>query len=209
MKKIIAVLLAVMLLAFAAAPAMAAAPKIRKTEYEGNGIVGVDFNSERVRYKSAKVKVKDEAGKSHSATILEKDDDDITFRIDNPKAGAKYTFTISGVRVGKSGSYGSVKGSFRTPSYSAPEIEELDYDAEDRELDIDFTTRVQFKNLKVAVKDADGRAVTVQKIKKGKDDIEVKLRGVVPGETYSVTVSGVSVKGKDSYASVTGTFVAW
>ena len=206
-KRILAMLVAAMLLVMSAAPAMAAAPKIRKTDYEGNGVVEVDFKTENVRYKGAKVVVKDANGKKLAAKILEKDDDDLTFKVTGLKANGKYTYTISGVRAGRTGSYGKVSGTFKTPS-SGPSIKKVKYDREDRELEIEFATKVQFNGLKVTVKDAKGKALSVRWIEKGDDDLELKLSGVQRGKTYTVTVSGVRVRGKGNFVSVSKTFTA-
>ena len=206
-RRIIAMLLAVMLLALCASPAMAAAPKVKKVEYEGNGVVEVDFTSKKATYKGAKVVVKDADGNALTAKILEKDKDDITFKVTGLKADSEYTYTISGVRKGKSGSYSKVSGSFRTPS-DDPTIKKVKYDKKDKELEIAFATKVQFKGLKVTVKDASGKALKVRKIEKGSDDLEMKVAGMKKGKKYAVAVSDVRVKGVGSYVSVTKTFVA-
>ena len=206
-KRIISLLLAVLLLTISAVPALAAAPKIKSVEYEGNGVVDVDFTTKNVRYKSAKVVVKDSAGKKLTARIIEKDSEDISFKVTGLKAGRKYTFTISGVRVGKSGSYGKVKGSFRTPS-SKPEIVKVSFDPAHDDLEIDFATNVEYKNLKITVRDADGNELPVYNIEKDPDDLDMDVEGMIEGETYTITVSGVRVKGVGSYTSVSKTFVA-
>lgn len=206
-KRLIALLLAALLLALCAAPAMAAAPKIKETEYEDNGVVEVEFSAKKVTYKSAKVVVKDAAGKKLSVKILEKDSDDITFKVSGLKASSKYTYTISGVRAGKSGSYGSVSGSFKTPA-DAPTVKKVKYDKKDKELEVEFATKVQCKGLKVTVTDESGKALTLKKIEKDSDEVEMKVSGMTKGKTYTVTVSGVRVKGKGSYVSVSKTFVA-
>lgn len=206
-KRIVALLLAVLLLTISAVPALAAAPKVQRVEYEGNGVVEVDFTTENARYKSARVVVKDAAGKKLTAKIIEKDNDSITFKVSGLKTDSKYTFTISGVRAGKSGSYDKVKGSFKTPSAS-PEIARVEYDPIDEELEVDFATNVQFRNLKVTVSDAYGDELAVSNLQKGQDDLEMNVEGMVDGETYIVTVSGVRVKGKGSYVTVSKTFVA-
>ena len=146
-KRMMAMLLAAVLLALCAAPAMAAAPKIKKTEYEGNGVVEVDFTSRKVTYKSAKVVVKAPGGKTLTAKIIDKDSDDIEFKVTGLAANTKYTYTISGVRAGKSGSYGKVSGSFKTPS-NTPAIKKAKYDKKDKELEVEFATKVQYKGLK-------------------------------------------------------------
>jgi len=206
-RRLIAILLAVLLMASCAVPALAAAPKVKSVDYEGKGVVEVEFNSENVRYKNAKVVVKNSAGKRMTVTILEKDKDDISFKVKGLEPGAQYRFTISGVRKGTSGSYGKVTGSFWVPS-EKPEFKKVEYDAEDRELEVEFATRVQFKNLKVVVKDENGKKLTVSKVKTGRDDVEMKVKGIKVGETYTVIVSGVRVYGKGQYIRVSGAFVA-
>ena len=103
-KRIVSLLLVVLLLTVSAVPALATAPKVKKVEYDGNGVVDVDFTTKNVRYKNAKVVVKDSSGKKLTARIIEKDNDEVSFKATGVKAGKKYTFTISGVRAGKSGS---------------------------------------------------------------------------------------------------------
>ena len=78
MKKLLALTLVVLTLISAAIPAMAASASIRKTEYEGSGKVEVDFKKD-VQYKNAKVTVKDSSGKSYTAKITEKDEDDLKY----------------------------------------------------------------------------------------------------------------------------------
>ena len=206
-KRIVSMLLAVLMLVICAVPAMAAAPKVQKTEYEGNGLVEVDFTTDNVQYKNAKVTVKDSAGKKLNVVIREKDTDSITFKVSGLKASSKYTYTVSGVRAGKSGSYGKVTGSFKTPS-NKPTIKKVKYDPTDRELEVDFATNVQFKNLKVTVKDATGKKLTVRHIVKSADELDMSVKGMVVGQSYTITVSGVRVKGVGSYVTISKKFVA-
>lgn len=206
-KRIISLLLAVMLLTLCAVPALAAAPKVKKVECEGNGVVEVDFTTKNVRYKSARVVVKDSAGKKLTVRILEKDTDDISFKVTGLKAGKKYSFTISGVRAGRSGSYGTVKGTFKTPS-NKPAIKKVKFDAQHDNLEIDFATVVQYKNLKVTVKNAAGKELSVWNIEKDPDELDMDIDGMISGKKYTVTVSGVRVKGVGSYTSVSKTFTA-
>ena len=206
-KRIVSLLLVVLLLTVSAVPALAAAPKIKKVEYDGNGVVDVDFTTKNVRYKNAKVVVKDSAGKRLTAKIIEKDTDEISFKVTGVKAGKKYTFTISGVRAGKSGSYGTVKGSFSTPS-GKPKIVKVAFDPDYDDLEIDFATDVEYKNLKITVRDADGNNLLIYNIEKDPDNLDMDVEGMVVGKTYTITVSGVRVKGVGSYTSVSKTFVA-
>ena len=206
-KRIVSLLLVVLLLTVSAVPALAAAPKIKKVEYDGNGVVDVDFTTKNVRYKNARVVVKDSAGKRLTAKIIEKDTDEISFKVTGVKAGKKYTFTIPGVRAGKSGSYGTVKGSFSTPS-GKPRIVKVAFDPDYDDLEIDFATDVEYKNLKITVRDADGNKLLIYNIEKDPDNLDMDVEGMVVGKTYTITVSGVRVKGVGSYTSVSKTFVA-
>ena len=204
MKKLFALLLVAALL-LSAVPAFAASASIRRIEYEGSGKVEGEFKKD-VQYKSAKVKVWDEDGKSYSVKISEKDEEDLTFKVSSIKAGKEYKFTISGVRAGRSGSYGSVSGYFETPSAKKVSIRDLDYDREDRELEIEFNCKVQYKSLKVQVQDEDGKSYSVKVRDKDNDSVEVRISGLKKGVKYGVKVSGVRAEGADSYTSVSKTF---
>ena len=91
MKKTLIALLLVAALALAAIPALAemtftAAPTvetssmIQRTVYEGFGYVEVDFFRD-VNYENPAVTVTDATGAAVSATIVQLDDDDLTFQI--------------------------------------------------------------------------------------------------------------------------------
>lgn len=206
-KKLLALVISVMTIMATTVPALAATPTIEKTEYEGSGYVEVDF-TRNVQYKNAKVSVKDSSGKSYTATIKKRDNDDLTFYVKNIKAGKKYTYTISGIRAGRSGSYKKVTGKFTVPAKNKVSIKSVDYDREDRELEIEFAGKVQYKSTKVTVKDSAGKSYTVKILEKEKDSIEVRVKGLKVGNRYTVTVSGVRSGSSGSYTSVSKTFTA-
>lgn len=207
MKRTIAAILVCLLALMALVPALAETPEIEKTEYKGSGKVEVDFRQD-VQYKKASVTVKDASGKKYTAKIKKKDDDDLTFQVKDIKAGTEYTYTIKGVRSGRAGEYVSVSGTFATPEKAKLSITKVDYDREDQEIDIDFSHKVQYKNLKVTVKDAAGKKYKTKIKSKDSDDVDVRVAGLTPGETYTVTVSGVRLKGTGKYGKVSATFVA-
>ena len=206
MKRRIITSLLVIMSFFALCEPITAANEIKKVQYEGNGIVEVDFR-QRVSYKNAKVVVKDSTGKVYATKIIEKDNDDLDFRALNLKSNTKYTFTISGVKVGKAKKYGSLSGTFKTPSKDLA-IKKVDCDVKDKELEIEFSTKVQYKNLKVTVKDSKGKTYTCRITDRDSDEIEVRVQGLKRGTTYTVTVSGVRLKGKTQYQTITKTFKA-
>jgi len=190
----------------AAVPAFAA-PKVKKAEYEGKGRVEVDFNS-KVKYKNVKVTVKDNKGAAYSTKINEKDNDDLAFTIKNFKTGRTYTYTISGVKKNNESSYGKVTGKVTIPTpTTTPKVKEVDYDKGDREVEFEFTTRVQWKGTKVTITDGSKNYVTRIK-EKDSDSIEVKVSKLTIGKKYTYKISGVRVKGANSYKTISGTFIA-
>lgn len=206
-KKMIAMVLALAMILSLSVSVLAAAPVIKEAEYEGRGFVEVEFTG-KVQYKNVKVTVKDSAGSVMTAVITEKDSDDLTFHVKGLKPGAKYTYTISGVRAGRSGKYQSVSGSFMVPKWD-PLIKEIDYDAKDKELEIDFVKRVQYKGLKVTIKDAKGNTVRCRIDEKDAKGIELVIPGgLKTGARYTLTISGIRPCGNGSYTTVTGVFTA-
>ncbi|MCM1544250.1 MAG: hypothetical protein NC110_03025 [Ruminococcus sp.] len=203
-KRIFALILTIVIALSCVTMAFAATPVIKKTKYEGSGIVEVDFQK-AVQYKNAKVTVKDSNKKSYTVTIKEKDSDDIKFYVKGIKSSSKYTYNISGVRSGKSGSYVTVSGTFTTPSAKLA-VKKAAYDSKDKELEIDFNSKVQYKNLKVTVKDANGKTYTTKVVDKDDDELDVSIKGLAAGKKYTYTISGIRKKGTTTYGSLSGTF---
>lgn len=201
------VTLMIMIWMVAAAMPAFAAPKIKKAEYEGKGRVEVDFNS-KVRYKNVKVTVKDNKGASYSVKINEKDHNDLTFTIKKFKTGRTYTYTISGIRKSGEKSYGKVTGKVAIPApTTTPKVKEVDYDRHDKEVEFEFTTKVQWKGAKVTITDGSKNYVTRIR-EKHSDSIEVKVSKLTLGKKYTYKISGVRVKGVKTYKTISGTFIA-
>lgn len=202
-KRFAAMILAFAILLGIAVPVMAASPETLKAEYEGRGYVEVEFKT-KVQYKNASVTVTDPEGKALAVRITEKDDDDITFHVDGLKPSTKYTFTVSGVRKGRSGAYGTVSGTFKTPR-SELSVKEAEYDPRDGELDLDFYGRVQYKNPRVVIKDAAGRTCSCRITERDRDGMEIAVKGLASGK-YTVKISGIRLKGDTAYTSITASF---
>lgn len=205
-KRIVSLLLLIVMILAIPSYAFAAAPVIKDVGYEGAGCVEVDFTG-KVQYRNLKVTVTGPNGQSFRAEVTDKDDDDLDFVIPNAKPGAKYSFTISGIRTGKSGSYQSVKGSIRIPNVD-PLIKEIEYDRADRELEIEFVGRVKYQKLKVTVTDANGKTVKCTVAEKNSRELELIVKGLKAGARYTVTISGVRPVSGSSYLTITGTFRA-
>ena len=185
-------------------PVEAASEQIRKTTYEENGEVEVDFYG-RAQYKNAKVTVKAQDGTKLKAVITDKDSDDLDFKVTGLQPNTKYTYTISGIRFSKSDSYGKVSGSFTTPKTELA-IRKVKYDREDKELEIEFFSRVQFKNVKVTLIDEDGSSKKLKVLEKDRDEIEVRAGSLKRGHTYTISVQGVRLYKSGSYTTVTKHF---
>ena len=218
MKKIIVTLLLAALV-LAAVPALAQnaftaadggiVPTIQYTTYEGFGFVEVDFLQD-VNYENPTVSVTDAAGAPVTAAIVQLDDDDLTFQITDFAANATYNFTISGVRVGRNGSYTSVSGSFTVPLEGAAVIKKVEYDRDDREIDIEFAALVQYENPTVQVIAADGTPINATIYEWDEDSIEARLESPLNiGSEYMVTVTGVRAAQDTAFGSASLTFTAY
>lgn len=188
-----------------ASPAKAAA--IDHTDYEGKGKIEVNFDT-KVTYKNLKVTVKTADGKKMKIKIVEKDDDDLTFKIKNYKAGTKYTYTIKGVYTCGESTSKKLTGKIKIPKAAGGlPLKEIEYEAKDKEVEIEFDCRVDWKNPKVTI--THGSKNYVRKItEKDKDGIEVKVKKLKSGKVYHYTITGISKKGSGKWTTVSGTFRA-
>ncbi|HIS02664.1 MAG TPA: hypothetical protein IAA75_02020 [Candidatus Pullichristensenella avicola] len=217
-KVIITMLLAALVLAavpalaemsFTAAPGAADSTMIQRTVYEGFGFVEVDFFRD-VNYENPSVSVTDAAGAPVTATIIQLDDDDLTFQISNFAADATYNYTISGVRVGRTGAFTTASGSFIVPPEGATAIQKVDYDRDDREIEVEFTTLVQYEQPAVQVITADGVAINATITDWDEDSIEARLDSRLElGAEYMVTVTGVRTAQDAQFGSASFTFIAY
>lgn len=103
------------MLMFAAVPAYAAnILAIDEIEYRGDGIVSVELEDDVSWSKKAKATVTDSNGKSYTASISRKDDDDCRLTVEGLKSDTEYKVSISGVRLrGSKKDYATVSGSFK------------------------------------------------------------------------------------------------
>ncbi len=185
-----------------------AKPDIEDIEYKSGGRVEVDFWS-KVSYKSPKVTVKDSSGKSYSVRITDRDNDEIDFKVNKIANGKTYTFKITGIKTRGASKYTSVTGKFATPKTASVTIKDIEYDAEDRELSVDFAQRVKYKNPKATIKDSSGKVYSSRIVERDSDDMEIRVNGLKVGSRYTVYISGVSNRDANSYKTVSKTFIAW
>lgn len=206
--RLIALVLVMLLLG---STALAATPSIKGIKYKGDGKIEVDFKRD-VQYSNVKVEVVDSSGKKYTVKIKDKDEDDIIFQVKSLKAGTRYKYRISGIRSGGTGSYTSVIGSFTTSgsksTSSSVSIRSVDYDVEDKDIDINFSGLVQYKSVKVTVRDSSGKSYQTSIRNKDSDDMEVRVSGLKYGSKYTVSVSGVGAKGSGKYGTISKSFTA-
>lgn len=190
--------------------AVSGKPSIEKTDYDGKGKVEVEFYGD-VKYYNTKVTVtKLSTGQTYNAEIIKKDSDDIEFISPSYTSGCKYKYTISGVKKYRASSYTSVSGYFTVPKATTIKIEEIEYDAEDRELSVDFKTRVNWKNPTVNVYSTSGTYICSGRIlEKDSDGIEVRLsKSLSYGKKYTCKISGVKAKTASEYKTISKKFYA-
>ena len=86
---------------------------------------------------------------------------------------------------------------------AAPAVEEVEYKGKGR-VEVEFHGKVQYKNVKVTVKDTAGKTYNVSAIRKDSDDISFNINKFQTGKTYKISVKGVKVRGSKSFGTVSG-----
>lgn len=189
-------------------PEATSAPKIDDIDYKGKGKVDVEFDG-KVKYRNVKVAVKDNSGKRYTAKIIEKDSDEIEFKILGYKTGRTYNFTISGVKKPSADSYVSVSGSLKIPAPKYMEVKKVEYDADDWEVSFEFAGKVSWDDVDVSITDEDGEEYVVEVISTDDDELEVSTEELIEGDSYSYEISGVKAEDADSFGTIEGMFTAY
>ena len=86
---------------------------------------------------------------------------------------------------------------------AAPKVKSIEYEGKGK-FEISFKKKVQYKNLKITVKDNKGKKYRAKITEKDHDDVTFKISGYKRGRTYSWKLKGIRVKGKGKYTSVKG-----
>lgn len=219
MKKMILAVVIFALAALAAVPVLAEVPTFTANPvsntgdhyavYEGFGYVEIEFYRD-VTYSNPVLSVADATGAAVAAEIIKLDDDDVLLKIANVQAGQTYSYTLSGVRVGYTGDYGSISGTVSVPAEGETIIRKVECDIKDREIEIDFATLVQFENASVTIMAADGTQIGATIVEWDEDSLEERLdANMTQGAQYTVTVSGVRSEQSAAYGSASLTFTAY
>ena len=80
----------------------------------------------RVNWYDPEITVEDEKGDVYKAVVVEKDHDEIEFRILNYEQGRTYNFAITGVRAQNENERGTIKGNVTIPETNVSEAEAID-----------------------------------------------------------------------------------
>jgi hypothetical protein len=200
MKKVLAIVLAALIVACAAASAQSLLNA--RAEYEGFGLVELDLN-QNVTWAEPQVEVTDAEGNTLDAQVYKYDRDDVDFWIPDLTDDQVYTGTLSGAENGETATF-----EFYASSVLSTMIRSVEYDAEDRELDIDFAMDVQYESPVVTVTDANGNVYEGRILERDNDSLEVRVKGLTRGSTYTVSVSGVKGRTFDTFETYTAEFVA-
>lgn len=89
------------------------------------------------------------------------------------------------------------------PAMASPKIKEAEYEGNGR-VEVDFGTKVSYKNAKVTVKDSNGKAYSTKINKKDDDDLTFTIKSFKKGLTYTYKISGIRKKTEKSYSTITG-----
>jgi len=185
----------------------AASAKIKEVTCEGKREVDVDF-TKKVQYKNVKVCVTDASGNKMSASIIDRDNDSLSFVIKKAVMGNTYCFTISGIRAKGEKQYSSVSGKIYIPIQKGNvPVESVGYDDKDREVEFEFDARVQWKNPKVVITDGK-KEYQVKITEKDRRELEVKVKKLKKGKIYRYKITGICKHGAKSFGTISGTFMA-
>ena len=166
---------------------------IKRSTYEGNGVVEVDFMRD-VRYNNPQLTVTNSIGTAVQADIINTDDDDIKFRIAAPVPGETYTFAFAGVTARRGGEAVNASGSIRIPLEGEVVIRKIEYD-NDGEIEVDFLGTADLTNVSAVVTSAMGENFEIKLAERERNSFEGWVKGLEYGGIYTLTVSGVSAAG--------------
>lgn len=199
MKKIFA--LAIIAILILSAAAVAQSTLYARAEYEGFGYVEVDLSRD-VRWDNIQISVTDEMGFPYEAELIKRDEDDVHLKIVDIVEDQNYTITISGIQGGETVSCELIAS-------KSTLIKKVEYDADDRELEVKFSGRVEYSEPAVTVTDASGAEYKSWISEKDKDSLDLLVDGLTIGETYTVTVSGVGPAGENAFETAAFEFIAF
>ena len=89
------------------------------------------------------------------------------------------------------------------PVEAAAKVRKAKYEGNGK-VDVDFSSRVQYKNPKVTVKDSTGKTYTAKIVDRDSDDLDFVIKNFKEGRSYTYKISGIRKKGEAGYSTVSG-----
>lgn len=89
------------------------------------------------------------------------------------------------------------------PAFAAPKITQAEYEGKGR-VEVEFGSKVQYKNAKVSVTDSKGKKYTAVIREKDDDDLTFTIKNYKEGVTYKYVISGIKKNSEKNYGQVTG-----
>ena len=191
-----------------------------KQDDDNKNIVDVHFKTRVMWDENASISLTDSSGKSYSAKIIEKDDDDLEIYVEGIKDGTNYTANIQGIKGYDDSSYTNLKVTFETKKQqtksstkSSLKVKDVDFDREDKEVSFDFDKNIKAKSgAYIIIKDSNGNAYSSKnsRIICDEDDIELFLdKNLKQGKKYTYEINGVKESTSNSYQTIKGSFTAY
>lgn len=191
-----------------------------KQDDDNKNIVDVHFKTRVMWDENASISLTDSSGKSYSAKIIEKDDDDLEIYVEGIKDGTNYTANIQGIKGYDDSSYTNLKVTFETKKQqtksstkSSLKVKDVDFDREDKEVSFDFDKNIKAKSgAYIIIKDSNGNAYSSKnsRIICDEDDIELFLdKNLTQGKKYTYEINGVKESTSNSYQTIKGSFTAY
>ena len=191
-----------------------------KQDDDNKNIVDVHFKTRVMWDENASISLTDSSGKSYSAKIIEKDDDDLEIYVEGIKDGTNYTANIQGIKGYDDSYYTNLKVTFETKKQqtksstkSSLKVKDVDFDREDKEVSFDFDKNIKAKSgAYIIIKDSNGNAYSSKnsRIICDEDDIELFLdKNLTQGKKYTYEINGVKESTSNSYQTIKGSFTAY
>ncbi len=89
------------------------------------------------------------------------------------------------------------------PALASPRIKDAEYEGNGK-VEVDFRSKVNYKNVKVTVKDNKGAKYSTKIVEKDSDDLTFVIKSFKKGRTYTYTIAGVKKTSEKNYGQVTG-----
>ena len=87
--------------------------------------------------------------------------------------------------------------------HASAAIRSVEYEGRGK-VDVDFSSKVNYKKVKVSVRDAKGKKIPAGIVDRDSDDLEFVLQSYKPGSRYTFTISGIRRRGEKAFGNVKG-----